>query len=113
MRRYLRTTPLRRLLHLRPRTSTCAPTSDAGSAAADVCENHVGPVRFYEEEQMSMNRKTARRGIAVLGAAAALAATAVPAAADDPAPNCTAADLAGVLTGVSAALSAYLFTHPD
>ena len=31
----------------------------------------------------------------------------------DFAPNCTAADLAGVLTGVSAALSAYLFTHPD
>ena len=31
----------------------------------------------------------------------------------NPRPNCTAADLAGVLTGVSAALSAYLFTHPD
>ena len=62
---------------------------------------------------MSMNRKTVRRWIAVLGAAAALVATAAPAAADEPAPNCTAADLAGVLTGVSAALSAYLLTHPD
>ena len=29
------------------------------------------------------------------------------------APNCTAADLAGVSAGVSAATSAYLFTHPD
>lgn len=27
--------------------------------------------------------------------------------------NCTAADLAGVSSGVSAATSAYLFTHPD
>ena len=54
-------------------------------------------------------------GVSAL-AAAALLATAAPAAADDPAPpppNCTAADLAGVLTGVSAAMSAYLFSHPD
>ena len=52
-------------------------------------------------------------GVAALGAAVLLA-TAAPAAADDPAPpNCTAADLAGVVTGVSAAMSAYLFTHPD
>ncbi|MGV0674803.1 heme-binding protein [Mycolicibacterium fortuitum] len=28
-------------------------------------------------------------------------------------PNCTAADLAGVMAGVRAATSAYLFTHPD
>ena len=28
-------------------------------------------------------------------------------------PNCTAAALAGVAAGVSAATSAYLFTHPD
>ena len=38
--------------------------------------------------------------------AAAPAAVAAP-------PNCTAADLAGVASGVSAATSAYLFTHPD
>jgi hemophore-related protein len=41
----------------------------------------------------------------------------VPSAlADDPAlnpPNCSAADLAGVASGVSASTSAYLFTHPD
>lgn len=28
-------------------------------------------------------------------------------------PNCTAADLAGVMAGVRASTSAYLFTHPD
>ena len=28
-------------------------------------------------------------------------------------PNCTAADLAGIASGVSAGTSAYLFTHPD
>jgi len=35
-----------------------------------------------------------------------------PSALADP-PNCTAADMAGVAAGVSAATSAYLFTHPD
>jgi hemophore-related protein len=33
-------------------------------------------------------------------------------AAADP-PNCTAADLAGVMGGVSMGTSSYLFTHPD
>lgn len=33
-------------------------------------------------------------------------------AAADP-PNCTAADLAGVMSGVSAGTSSYLFAHPD
>jgi hemophore-related protein len=48
-------------------------------------------------------------------AGAMLFGVAVTAAADPPAPppNCTAADLAGVSSGVSAATSAYLFTHPD
>src|SRR6478609_9306879 len=36
----------------------------------------------------------------------------VATAAADP-PNCTAADLAGVMAGVSAGTSSYLFTHPD
>jgi hemophore-related protein len=62
---------------------------------------------------MSLERRRVVCGISVLSAAILLA-TAAPAAADDPPPpNCTAADLAGVLTGVSAAMSAYLFTHPD
>ncbi|MBI3214887.1 MAG: heme-binding protein [Mycobacterium sp.] len=44
--------------------------------------------------------------------AGAMLSAAAPALADPP-PNCTAADLAGVSAGVSAATSAYLFTHPD
>ena len=43
-------------------------------------------------------------GSMLFGSAAAVAA--------DP-PNCTAADLAGVMAGVSAGTSSYLFTHPD
>jgi hemophore-related protein len=44
-------------------------------------------------------------------AAAALFGAAGTAAADPP--NCTAADLAGVMSGVSSATSSYLFAHPD
>jgi heme-binding protein len=44
-------------------------------------------------------------------AGAMLAGTSTTAAADPP--NCTAADLAGVMSGVNAATSSYLFTHPD
>jgi len=43
-------------------------------------------------------------------AGAMLAGTAATAAADPP--NCTAADLAGVMSGVDSATSSYLFTHP-
>lgn len=58
---------------------------------------------------------SSRRVIAgVLGAGLVAGAllTPTPTALADP-PNCTAADLAGVAAGVSAATSAYLFTHPD
>ncbi len=59
---------------------------------------------------------SARRGLIALGTAAAgltvFLGTAATAAADPP-PNCTSADLAGVLSGVTAATSVYLFTHPD
>jgi heme-binding protein len=44
-------------------------------------------------------------------AGATLIGTAATAAADPP--NCTAADLAGIMSGVSAGTSTYLFTHPD
>jgi hemophore-related protein len=44
-------------------------------------------------------------------ACATLLGTAATAAADPP--NCTAGDLAGVMSGVNAGMSAYLFTHPD
>jgi hemophore-related protein len=48
--------------------------------------------------------------------AALFVATPLAHADQDPAadpPNCSAADLEGVRSGVSAATSAYLFTHPD
>jgi hemophore-related protein len=51
-------------------------------------------------------------GAMLLGGGAAIAA-AEPVPPPPPPPNCTAADLAGVSTGVTAATSAYLFTHPD
>ncbi|WP_328361959.1 heme-binding protein [Mycobacterium sp. NBC_00419] len=44
-------------------------------------------------------------------AGATLMGTAATAVADPP--NCSAADLAGVMSGVNAGMSAYLFTHPD
>ncbi|MBF9316514.1 heme-binding protein [Mycobacteroides chelonae] len=53
-----------------------------------------------------------RAAVVVLGGVAALALGGPAIAAADP-PNCTAADMAGVATGVSAATSTYLFTHPD
>ncbi|BBX67596.1 heme-binding protein [Mycolicibacterium psychrotolerans] len=60
-----------------------------------------------------------RAALAAIAPAATLLAVAAPAAAQPappppPAqPNCTAADLAGVMAGVTASTSAYLFTHPD
>ena len=47
-------------------------------------------------------------GTVLLSSAATAAADPAP-----PPPNCTAADLAGVASGVSASVSAYMFTHPD
>ncbi len=51
-------------------------------------------------------------GALSVGALTAAVFAGTPAALADP-PNCTVADLAGVAAGVSAATSAYLFTHPD
>ena len=70
---------------------------------------------------MSILAQAGRRAVAGGIGAAAIAGTvlfgALPVAhADDPAqkpPNCSAADLAGVASGVSASTSAYLFTHPE
>jgi len=52
-----------------------------------------------------------RVACAALITGVAVFAGAAPAAAEPP--NCTAADLAGIMSGVTAATSAYLFTHPD
>jgi hemophore-related protein len=64
---------------------------------------------------MLLNARLARRAVVgALGAGAVAGALfATPSALADPPPNCTSADRAGVAAGVSAATSAYLFTHPD
>lgn len=66
---------------------------------------------------MLLSARAARRAVAgAVGTGAITGAMlfgAAPWALADPPPNCTAADLAGVSAGVSAATSAYLFTHPD
>jgi hemophore-related protein len=69
---------------------------------------------------MTFIARSAIAGLSALGAAAVsgavLLGAAATAVADDgvPAgPNCTAADLAGVMAGVTTATSAYLFTHPE
>lgn len=55
----------------------------------------------------------ARRAAAsVLSAGGVLLGLAAPAVADVP-PGCTVADFTNVETGVSAAMTAYLFSHPD
>jgi heme-binding protein len=48
-------------------------------------------------------------GVSLLSSSATASAQPPP----PPPPNCTSADLAGVAAGVTAATSAYLFTHPD
>jgi len=60
-----------------------------------------------------MLQSVRRVAVFALGAGALAAGfTAAPAFGDAP-PNCSAADMAGIASGVSAATSAYLFTHPD
>ncbi|OBI08106.1 hypothetical protein AWC18_00480 [Mycolicibacter nonchromogenicus] len=55
-----------------------------------------------------------RLSFAGLGAAAVAAGLLAPAVAvAEPPPNCTAADLANVVTGVTASTSGYLYAHPD
>ncbi|WP_370517799.1 heme-binding protein [Mycolicibacterium sp. P9-22] len=66
---------------------------------------------------MSTLTRLAGAGALTLGIAVVLGgevAAADPAAAEPiRPPNCTAADLAGIASGVAVATSAYLFTHPD
>ncbi len=61
---------------------------------------------------------TARRSIVraaagMIGAVAVLFGSAGLAQADEPAPGCTSADMTRVMSGISSAMSTYLFTHPD
>lgn len=66
---------------------------------------------------MVFSARAGRRVVAGVIGAGAIAGSmllgVVPSAMADDQPNCTAADLAGVASGVSASTSAYLFTHPD
>jgi heme-binding protein len=66
---------------------------------------------------MLLSGRTARHAVAgAIGVGAITSAMLFAAsglALADPPTNCTAADLAGVGSGVSAATSAYLFSHPD
>ena len=66
---------------------------------------------------MLLSARAARRAVAGAIGTGALAGVmlfgALPTALADEPPNCTAADLAGVASGVSSATSGYLFSHPD
>jgi len=62
---------------------------------------------------MLVNVRLALVGALGVGALTGALFAAAPAATADPAPNCSAADRAGITAGVQAATSAYLFTHPD
>ena len=67
---------------------------------------------------MSRTPTTVRYGMVPAFAAGAVGVVVglfgpMTAAAEPPPPNCTAADLAGIAAGVTAATSTYLWTHPD
>jgi len=65
---------------------------------------------------MLLNARRARRAaVSAIGTGAvagAMFVSAAPSALADPAPNCTAGDVAQVRGNVSAGTSVYLFTHP-
>ncbi len=54
--------------------------------------------------------RSARRAAVLMTAGAMFLSPAAPATAD---PGCTTADLTAVMSEVAAAMSAYLFTHPE
>jgi len=58
-----------------------------------------------------VTRTLGRVTAAALGAGAVILGASATAAAEPP--NCTTADVTAVMTGVSANMTAYLFTHPD
>ncbi|HEY9266758.1 MAG TPA: heme-binding protein [Mycobacterium sp.] len=62
---------------------------------------------------MVSHKTFARRVLlAGVGCGAVLLGAGAPAHAQPAPPNCTAADLAGVMSGITASTSVYLFTHP-
>jgi heme-binding protein len=70
-----------------------------------------------KEAAMSLSALTVRRAVAGTIATGAISGAmlfgSAAIAVADPPPNCTAADLARIQSGVSAATSDYMFTHPD
>jgi len=60
----------------------------------------------------SATRSLARAVVVMVGTGGLLLGASGMAAAD-PAPGCTAGDVTAVMTGVSAGMTTYLFTHPD
>lgn len=58
-------------------------------------------------------RTVLQTAAAAFGVAAVLFVPVGQAHADDLPPGCTTADMTGVMSGISAAMSAYLFSHPD
>ena len=62
---------------------------------------------------VGIGRRTAARSVGAWAVAGAMLIGAAPTALADPPPDCSAADLAGIRSGVEAATSAYLFSHPD
>lgn len=71
------------------------------------------------EKELKMSSRTTalqnsvRAAVGAGAVAAALLGTSATAAANPPPPHCTAADLAGISSGVAASTSVYLFTHPE
>jgi heme-binding protein len=93
-------------------STSVAPGAPAVAVAAVVVASGRA-ADFVITIDSSKEPQVIRRSVVGAGiiAGAMLFATAGTAAADPP--NCTAADLAGVMSGVSAGTSSYLFTHPD
>ncbi|MCX2933655.1 heme-binding protein [Mycobacterium sp. CVI_P3] len=60
----------------------------------------------------SATHSLVRAAAAIVGTGGIVLGVAGTAAAD-PIPNCTTADVTAVMTGVSASMTTYLFTHPD
>ncbi len=86
----------------------------AVAVAAEVAAAGDDSIKGTEEQVMVSHKTFARRTLMVaVSAGAVLLGAGVPAQAQPPAPpNCSAADLAGVMSGVTAGTSVYLFTHP-
>ena len=59
-----------------------------------------------------VSRSLVRAAAVILATGGAFLGT-VGTAAADPIPGCTAGDVTAVMTGVSAGMTTYLFTHPD